>query len=558
MQPLKLPIPPLEQTLATFLTTVKPILPPSAWEEAQRDVADFAATDGPAAHEALLAFADEEHASGRSWLSNAWLSSYFSTRIPLPLASNVGFEFAWEHQDDPIDRAADIITRMAQVHLAQVRGETEPETTFRGAAVCMQQWRVLAGGIRHPQPHEDTYRPGRPGADDREIGVLLAGAYWSVPISDGHGRAFSAPTIAAVLRTILEQPRDSDDFTTMSYLGSEAAASALALVTADPAGAAVYERLTDALFVVNLIEEAADVTDHLARSTFARDQAWAYKPITYQISLADDFQALHVEHSIADGATIKAAIGRGQAATPDLSPAVDLTPTQLTWPEPTGLSTLLSLASGRYDAEAARYRVRLVTVPVRVPTGVSKDAVAQFSMAYAQWATYGTLRSTYEAVDMREYQAGRTECLRPNTAEAATLVRALADGTASSDLFLAAAAAHKNRVKACKTGNAIDRHLFGLRLMCGRLGLTPALFSGEAYVSLCSDLLSTTSIGDQEQLVRYTFAPTTPAGIGVNYTPTADGFEFLLSWHDDRCERPDEFVAALIEGAAALDRLMAD
>ena len=113
----------------------------------------------------------------------------------------------------------------------------------------------------------------------------------------------------------------------------------------------------------------------------------------------------------------------------------------------------------------------------------------------AQHATYGRVRGVYEAVDMREYQAGRTECLRPVTPEAAAFVRALHEGHATEELFRAALDAHRGWVKACKSARGVDRHLLGLAMMAERTGETSAFFESPALAAVRHDFLSTTSIG---------------------------------------------------------------
>ena len=45
--------------------------------------------------------------------------------------------------------------------------------------------------------------------------------------------------------------------------------------------------------------------------------------------------------------------------------------------------------------------------------GFSKDAIVQILIQYAVKKTFNEYRGTYEAVDMKEYRRGRTECVRP-------------------------------------------------------------------------------------------------------------------------------------------------
>ena len=213
-----------------------------------------------------------------------------------------------------------------------------------------------------------------------------------------------------------------------------------------------------------------------------------------------------------------------------------------------------------YQRQAEAHRVRILRVPDPVPPDlpfrVSHDALQQLVILYAQLAAYGRVRSTYEAVDMREYQSGRTECLRPINADSLALAQALLEDAATPDHLHAALAAHKDRVIACKAGQAFDRHLTGLRLMAGRLDLSPILFEEESYARVTTDFLSTSSLGDARQLVRFTFAPTSGGGIGVNYTVSDEMYEFCLIFNADQAERIDDFTHALEVGTSALRQLL--
>ncbi|WP_052462279.1 choline/carnitine O-acyltransferase [Nigerium massiliense] len=554
-----LPVPPLDQTLQGFLTAVRPLLDEKQFAATSEAVARFATGDGPVCQDALLAFADSEDAEGRSWLSDAWLATYLAGRTPLPLTSNVGFALDLGDIPPGVAGAAGALRRIADVHLGYLRGDITVDLGPRGP-LCLQQWDCLAGGLRHPEPDVDVYRWGPSDAADREIGVLRDGAYHAVRISDSEGRVLSADTLRAALEQVMAA-RPDQLFTLPSYLGSAAASGYLGRLLRDPANARLYQRLTDAVFVLNLTTTTSAGDEELRDVTFAPGRAWAYKPITYQLDPSDGSAAMHVEHSIVDGSTLKAVVARIQRAEPAESSDVEAAVERLAWRLEDDLAERLRADERDYRATAARYQVRTVQVPMALPTDLpfklSQDACQQFVMLYAQLATYGRVRSTYEAVDMRDYQAGRTECLRPNSPQAVGLARALIDGRARPEQLNAALDEHRARVRVTKSGQGSERHLFGLRFIAERLGRRPDLFVDPGFAALTSDLLSTTSVGDQHQLKRYAFAPTIPEGIGIAYNVIPGGYEFCLSYHADRVERLDDFVTALADGADALGALIA-
>lgn len=557
-----LPVPDLHQTLQRYLDVVAPLLDEDELATTRSSVEDFARSDGPACQEALLAYAQAENANGSSWLTKAWLSGYLVGREPLPLLSNVGFQITWPSDKTGIERAADLAHRMGQVHLAHLRGEIREQTTPRGQVLSMSQWQYLAGGLRHPRPGEDEIRSGRTEAADREIVVLHDGHAFAVRISDNNGRVRSLASLQRDLEHVyaVESP-DAPPFSAWSYLGSERAASYQHLLD-DPENAKVYERLTHALFVLTLTHETGDTEAHLRRSAFGYGQTWAYKPASYLVNLADNFVGMHVEHSTVDGATLQAAVGLAQLADSSGEQERDQTdaqPEPMTWSMPDEERDRLNADLDWYNEQSRPYQARTVTVPA-MPSGpgvrISHDACQQFIMLFAQLRTYGKLRSTYEAVDMRTFTAGRTETLRPNSAGAVDLAQGLIAGEATFEQLQAAFAEHRQRVKWCKTGHGIDRHLLGLQLQADRLGLQPALYADEGYRRLTSDFLSTSSLGGADQFARYTFAPTSKSGIGIGYSPLPAHYEFFCSYNDVRCEEIDAFAQALTDGAEALSQLI--
>lgn len=554
----QLPVPDLRDTLDRYLAAVEPLLDADQWNATQVAVAEFAAGAGPRCQAELRRYAEVEQAAGHSWLSRAWLQGYLDVRTPLPLTSSVGFRILWPSTTSGMARVGEVLQAFADAHLAHLRGEIEPEVTPRGEPVDPIQWEVAAGGLRHPRPVRDESRNGPSTAADREVGVLWRGRFFAVPISDSRGQPLTVGALTATVAQIVGGVAGPDDFVAWSSLGSDRVAAYLDELLLDPANQTTYERLTHVLFVLRIGEEVADEAEHLRRGTFEPGQCWAYKPLTYQVQLADDFVAVHVEHSRIDGATLRGLIQRAHAA---LAPADETEPdpaalrtTELTWVMPAPLRKGVVRALAEHQHVVKDHQVRIVPVPNPVPAEakISLDAVQQWLMLYAQWSTYGQVRSTYEAVDMREYAAGRTECLRPNTREAVALVRSLADGTVEPDQVRRALDAHRTWVKAAKVGHGVDRHLLGLRLAADRLGLASPIHADDGYRRLTTDFLSTTSLGDRGEILRCGFAPTSGGGVGFYYSPSSDDLEFTVCFRASAAEQIDELVRNLHRGAAAL------
>ncbi|WIK81781.1 choline/carnitine O-acyltransferase [Micrococcus lylae] len=409
--------------------------------------------------------------------------------------------------------------------------------------------------------------------------------------------------------------RGEPAFGALSALGSAHLAELLPALLQDEANVAVSDRLRQMLFTVSLLdgetgtgtgrgvgeEGNGDGADGGPGAVAGQDAAallqgltdpslaWVYRPISYLHRLTDGWTAMHVEHSTVDGATLVEAVCRmqqvtveetSQEARPAPCPAAevsgqagetDVVGKELAWTWPEQLreraTTLLDEAAER----AAELRVDMVRTrrPDVQAAGmkVSLDAVQQLVMALAQRIAFGRVRGHYESVDMREYQAGRTECLRPVTPELVALVEALAAGPVEGraavqwrELLVAALDAHRDWVKACKAGHGVDRHLFGLGLAAEavqeRSEALDELTGHPAVRQAREDFLSTTSIGSADQVVRYAFVPSVEDGFGVAYTPAEDWLEFTVSHWAGGAAEPERFLAALERAAERVDELL--
>ena len=403
---------------------------------------------------------------------------------------------------------------------------------------------------------------------------------WNVPISDGSGHALSISTIRAALGKIVDAPAPEAEadgeaalaarpgFADMSYLGSGLLAEPFNEMIRDRDNAETYDQLRDQLFHVSLDSTRGSEAELLRRAAFSTGLAWVYKPITYVISTVQNFQAMHVEHSTVDGATLVTALRRIQEVkVKDEAPGSPALarPEELTWvrvPE-----ELASVGTPGGASVGAEPELRIVDAPRlpqdEIPFKFSADAMSQLILTLAQELSFGRTRGVYEAVDMREYKAGRTECLRAATPEAVAFAKALIKAedaeSAAADAELrekldAVLAAHRGWVKSCKAGAGIDRHLWALNFTArkseeGADGI--ALLKDEGVALALRDFLSTTSVGSADQIIRYAFAPTVAEGFGVNYTPDQDHIEYLVSYSES-AEDPQWFLENLVTAGQLL------
>lgn len=555
-----LPVPPLDATLPALRHAVSAVADADTLAATERTIEDFQANQGPALQSALEAFAADRDAANSSWLADRWLRDYLTVRTPLQTTSNVGFQINLRTETSGLDRAVDILRALALVHLKQADGSMPEEVDGRGNPLDANQWRCFNGALRIPRPDCDEVTFSELGTASRSIGMIVDGHVFDLRITDEQGRLASREQLRAILE-VLRTNSDTAGSTTgdpaelaldarLSYLGSAALAEL-------PLPAETQATLRDQLFALHLIDDAqATDADLLRDLTFAPGHAWVYKPLTYEINLASNFAAMHVEHSTVDGATLVEAVRRVQEAVDSDAPTspsadADVTPADVA---PLKLSPVTPAASIPTGDE---YAVEIIEVPKlakeELPFKFSADAMSQLILSIAQQLTFGRIRAVYEAVDMREYKAGRTECLRAVTPEAVAFAKQLVAGKPTVEALQEALNAHRNWVIGCKTGRGIDRHLWALSFTSEKQSGAPlALLADPGVKAARTDFLSTTSIGSDAHIIRYVFAPTIPNGFGVNYTPKATSIEYCLTFNRDKAEQPEQFQANLTRAAELL------
>lgn len=555
-----LPVPPLDATLPALRHAVSAVADADTLAATERTIEDFQANQGPALQSALEAFAADRDAANSSWLADRWLRDYLTVRTPLQTTSNVGFQINLRTETSGLDRAVDILRALALVHLKQADGSMPEEVDGRGNPLDANQWRCFNGALRIPRPDCDEVTFSELGTASRSIGMIVDGHVFDLRITDEQGRLASREQLRAILE-MLRTNADTAGSTTgdpaapaldsrLSYLGSAALAEV-------PLPTETQATLRDQLFALHLIDNAqATEADLLRDLTFAPGHAWVYKPLTYEINLASNFAAMHVEHSTVDGATLVEAVRRVQEAVDSDAPTspsadADVTPADVA---PLKLSPVTPAASIPTGDE---YAVEIIEVPKlakeELPFKFSADAMSQLILSIAQLLTFGRIRAVYEAVDMREYKAGRTECLRAVTPEAVAFAKQLVAGKPTVEALQEALNAHRNWVIGCKTGRGIDRHLWALSFTSEKQSGAPLeLLADPGVKAARTDFLSTTSIGSDAHIIRYVFAPTIPNGFGVNYTPKATSIEYCLTFNRDKAEQPEQFQANLTRAAELL------
>ncbi|KAJ6654630.1 hypothetical protein lerEdw1_006783 [Lerista edwardsae] len=164
---------------------------------------------------------------------------------------------------------------------------------------------------------------------------------------------------------------------------------------------------------------------------------------------------------------------------------------------------------------------------------VSPDAFIQVALQLAYYRMYGHACATYESASLRMFRLGRTDTIRSASVDSLKFVEAMDNPGQQehekAELLRRAAQAHRSYTDMAIKGNAIDRHLLGLKLQAIEdLVSIPELFMDTAYAVAMHFNLSTSQVAAKTDCVMC-FGPVVPDGYGICYNPMAEHINFAVS-----------------------------
>lgn len=508
-----LPIPELSSTLKKYLDALAPLQSSREHEETRAAAKSFEEGEGKHLQEKL-----KKYATGKSsYIEQFWYDSYLNYDNPVVLNLNPFFLL----EDDPTPARDNQVTRAASLVISAlcfvraVRKEELPPDTIRGSPLCMYQYSRMFGTARVPTA--DGCVIGQD-SDARHMVVMCRGQfYWFDVLDDNHDLIMTEKDVAINLQSIVDDaehlPIQETAKTALGVLSTENRKiwSGLRDVLTREEGsnnADCLNMVDSALFILCLdYTEPTDVP-HLCQNMLCGTNEivkgvqvgtctnrWYDK---LQIIVCKNGSAgINFEHTGVDGHTVLrfasdlytdtilryARTINGQAPTlwasdsPDPSKRspesfgdVSTTPHKLDWDMIPELSIALRFAETRLadliqqnefqTLDFAHYGKNFMT-----SSGYSPDAFVQMAFQAAYYGLYGRIENHYEPAMTKSFLHGRTEAIRPVTAESVNFVKTFwADQPAQQkvDALKKATQKHTTITKECSKAEGQDRHLYAL------------------------------------------------------------------------------------------------
>lgn len=574
-----LPVPALQQTCDRYLSVLEPIVDMEKLRRTRELVTDFQKAGGVGER---LQKSLEKRAGGKeNWLSDWWVQiAYLDYRLPVVIHSSPGLvlpRLEFSDKDAHLRHAAKMIAGVIDFK-TQIDNETLPVEYLGRRPLCMNQYYQLLSSCRVPGLRRDAVV--NHAKSSTHITVVHNLQFFSLEVYDHHGAPLSVDQLHHQLHKLCYASPPSDQEEPVGILTSQHRdvwGRAYQNLIQDHTNRESVQAIQRSIFTMCLDSMSHHAPGETYHSSGARQMLhgggshlhsgnrWFDK--TLQFILGEDGMCgLIYEHAPAEGPPIVALIDHvvEYASKFDAPPGI-------TYPMPAAQRLHFNITpSIKSDIEEASRTLNTMvqeldlTVLVfkhfgkNVPKSfkMSPDAFIQIGLQLAYYRLYQKSCSTYESASLRMFRLGRTDTIRSASLDSFNFGKAFDDpGTQNTEklaLMEKAIKAHRSYTDMAVQGQAIDRHLLGLKLQAieDRVSV-PEIFTDPSYATAMHYKISTSQVPAKSDCVMC-FGPVVPDGYAVCYNPKEEHINLAVSSFNTCAETDTARMVQAVE-AALLD-----
>ncbi|KAL9891816.1 choline acetyltransferase isoform 2-T2 [Glossina fuscipes fuscipes] len=588
----KVPVPPLEQTMADYIRALEPVTAPAQLERTKAIIQQFTAPNGlgPRLHQYLL---DRREAED-NWAYYYWLNDmYMDVRLALPINSNPGMAFP-PRQFTTVHDVARFSAQLLDgimLHKELLDSGKLPQeratSREKNQPLCMAQYYRLLGSCRRPGVERDSQYLPQHVSEEQYVIVFCRNQMYCVILKGRDRGKLSESEMASQILYILSdapclstkppplglltaEPRSqwAQDRTTIllserNQRNIELLETALIVLCLDEPlpldfNARNFPGATPSVHYAGQRDETnmAHQMIHGGGSEYNTGNRWFDK--TMQIIVCTDGTwGLCYEHSTSEGIAVVQLLEKIYKKILDNPtdgngvPQHHLPPPErLEWDLTMDIQMRFTQAAVSVDKAISNldfhvYRYKGYGKNFIKGCQVSPDAYIQLSLQLAYFRLYGYLVTTYESASTRRFLLGRVDCIRSASTEALEWAKALCQNKDANtaiknytesnqkdrirELFRCAVARQTEVMVQNILGNGIDIPLLGLREASREVtGQLHELFTDESYKISQCFLLSTSQVACSTDSFMG-YGPVTPRGYGCSYNPHPDQIVFCVS-----------------------------
>uniref|UniRef100_G3ND37 Choline O-acetyltransferase n=1 Tax=Gasterosteus aculeatus aculeatus TaxID=481459 RepID=G3ND37_GASAC len=584
----KVPVPPLKQTLDTYLKCVQHLVKEEQFKKTKAVVEKFGAPGGVG--EVLQKKLLERRDKTTNWVYDYWLEDmYLNNRLALPVNSSPVMVFPkqmFRDHKDALRFAAGLIGGVLE-YAALIDARALPVDFARGqlagTPLCMEQYYRLFKSYRYPGLKTDTLEVQMDAASSapRHIVVACKNQFFVLDVV-ANSKQLTESEILSQLEEIMTMAEKADEklppFGILTSDGRTEWAQARDALTKDQTNRDSLALIESCLCVVCLDEPSGLEPRDTNRALMmlhggGREKnganRWYDKSMQFVVGM-DGICGVVCEHSAFEGIVMVQCseylvkyIAAGASKMARSSSIRKLpAPRRLPWKCNAHIQGLLTASGDRLQRVVDNLDMDVFKFNVYGKEFIKKqkmspDAFIQVALQLAFYKCNRRLVTTYESASIRRFQQGRVDNIRSATPEALAFVIHFSHFdsnyshiTDSEKIrrLIDAINAQTNYTIAAITGMAIDNHLLGLLRIAKELNVAkPEIFCDETYLASNQFVLSTSQVPTTVEMFCC-YGPVVPNGYGACYNPQSDHIIFCVSsfWENTQTSSA-VFVKALNE-----------
>ncbi|KAM7369394.1 hypothetical protein PAMP_013666 [Pampus punctatissimus] len=573
-----LPVPPLQQTCERYLAALEPIVEVDELKHTKEMVDEFQKPGGVG--ERLQRGLESRAGNTENWLSQWWVEvAYLDYRLPVVVHSSPGLvlpRMNFHNKQGQIRFAAKLIAGVLDFK-TMIDNETLPVEYMGDKPLCMNQYYEVLSSCRIPGLKRDAVvnhaKSSRP---PKHITVVHNYQFFVLDVYNSDGTPLTADQLCVQLERICNSAlqTNTEPIGILTTQHRDSWGKAYVNLVKDRTNKESVSAIQRSIFTVCLdgamprgsedtYRSCAGVQMlHGGGSQWNSGNRWFDKTLQFIIG-EDGTCGANYEHAPAEGPPIVALIDHVVEYT--RKPEMVRTP-MVPLPMPQKLHFNIT-PEIKKDIEEAKQCMNSLAQDLDMKVMVfshfgknvpkthkmSPDAFIQMALQLAYYRLYQRCCATYESASLRMFRLGRTDTIRSASSASAAFVKAFDDpskqNTEKVDLMEKAVKAHRSYTNMAVSGQAIDRHLLGLKMQAVEEKLSlPDVFTDRAYAKALHYQLSTSQVPSKTDCVMC-FGPVVPNGYGVCYNPMNDHINFAVSSFTSCKETNTAHLAQAVESA---------
>ena len=555
----RLPVPPLQQTLDKYLNAVRPLVNDDEYENTKSLVNIFGSEDGYGKHlhEQLL-----EHAKTKeNWLSDWWLDcAYLESRASVVIycSPSVSFpKYNFKGTKGQIEHAAKVVSALLKYKI-DIDNETIPVETLGSFPLCMDQYYRILSACRIPGLSKDAVHcHAKSWIPPSHITVIHNNQFFELDVYHRDKTPLTTSELETQLSKIVAKSSNQNTPAVgiLTSRDRDNWGRAYSILAEDKVNQESFKSIERSIFALCLDKETPEVPEaewrndwsaqtlHGGGSAWNSGNRWFDKTLQMVVGKNGGVGVVY-EHSPAEGPPIAALLDfvYKYCENPDSQPESSV----LNLPPPKHLrinvteQIVQDIKKAGKELDDLINQLNLIVLDYTdygkdfiKSMKLSPDSYIQIAMQLAYYRIHESAPATYESASLRRFRLGRTDTIRSCSIASHTFAQAAASKNGSlsdlAELLRKAVVDHKQYTNDAIAGQAIDRHLLGLRLIAKKSGQEePLIFKDSTYKKAMSFNLSTSQVPCQADL-SMAFGPAVENGYGVCYNPKKDHILFSVS-----------------------------